>query len=109
MHHLKLHAKMMLADDEHALIGSINLAPGSFDSRRELAIVTGNHHVVERLGAIVRADWEQSKKLDLSDAGLLKDLKKRKLDPGKLALDGKSEKKKEKKEKKSGKKKDKND
>ena len=35
---LKLHAKMLLADGERAIIGSINLAPGSFDSRRELAI-----------------------------------------------------------------------
>src|ERR1700722_15560644 len=33
---LKLHAKMLLADGERAVIGSINLAPGSFDSRREL-------------------------------------------------------------------------
>ena len=35
---LKLHAKMLLADGERAIVGSINLAPGSFDSRRELAI-----------------------------------------------------------------------
>ena len=36
--HLKLHAKMLLADGKRAIVGSINLAPGSFDSRRELAI-----------------------------------------------------------------------
>ena len=36
--HIKLHAKLLLADDARAIIGSINLAPGSFDSRRELAI-----------------------------------------------------------------------
>ena len=30
---LKLHAKMMLADGKRGIIGSINLAPGSFDSR----------------------------------------------------------------------------
>ena len=36
--HIKLHAKLILADDARAIIGSINLAPGSFDSRRELAI-----------------------------------------------------------------------
>jgi cardiolipin synthase len=32
---LKLHAKMLLADGERAIVGSINLAPGSFSSRRE--------------------------------------------------------------------------
>lgn len=36
--HLKLHGKMMLADGLRAIVGSINLAPGSFDDRRELAI-----------------------------------------------------------------------
>ena len=38
MKHLKLHGKMLLADGLRAIVGSINLAPGSFDSRRELAI-----------------------------------------------------------------------
>src|ERR1700751_4133314 len=33
---LKLHGKMLLADGTAAIVGSINLAPGSFDSRREL-------------------------------------------------------------------------
>ncbi|MGH9595887.1 MAG: hypothetical protein ACRD3K_03725 [Edaphobacter sp.] len=32
------HAKQLLADDARAIIGSTNLAPGSFDSRREPAI-----------------------------------------------------------------------
>ena len=36
--HLKLHAKMILADHERAIVGSINLSPGSFDHRPELAI-----------------------------------------------------------------------
>jgi hypothetical protein len=31
--HLKLHAKMILADGIRGIVGSINLAPGSFDSR----------------------------------------------------------------------------
>ena len=43
---LKLHGKMLLADDKRAIVGSINLAPGSFDARRELAIETDAHHVV---------------------------------------------------------------
>ena len=71
---LKLHGKMMLADGARALIGSINLAPGSFDSRRELAIVVHDEAVVKRLQELVDHDWENSHPLDLSDEGLLADL-----------------------------------
>jgi cardiolipin synthase A/B len=74
---LKLHAKMILADDERAIVGSINLSPGSFDGRRELAIETDAHHVVKRLNEAAKKDWENSHKLDLTDEGLLKDLSKR--------------------------------
>ena len=71
---LKLHAKMMLADGERAVIGSINLAPGSFDSRRELAIEVDDEHVLKRLRHVSDHDWDHSHPLDLSDEGLLKDL-----------------------------------
>jgi cardiolipin synthase len=74
---LKLHAKMILADDARAIVGSINLSPGSFDGRRELAIETDAHHVVKRLNKTAQEDWDNSHKLDLSDEGLLKDLSKR--------------------------------
>src|SRR5580693_3886290 len=47
--HLKLHGKIMIADDERAIVGSINLSPGSFDDRRELAIETSSDHVIKRL------------------------------------------------------------
>jgi phosphatidylserine/phosphatidylglycerophosphate/cardiolipin synthase-like enzyme len=73
--HLKLHAKMILADDERAVIGSINLSPGSFDHRRELAIQVGEGHMVKRLRKTAHHDWSKSTKLDLSDEGLLADLK----------------------------------
>jgi len=75
--HLKLHGKMLLADSKRAIVGSINLAPGSFDSRRELAIETDHHHTVNRLDKIVGDDWGNSHELDLSDEGLLADLEKR--------------------------------
>ena len=85
--HLKLHAKMLLADSKRAIIGSINIAPGSFDSRRELAIETDHAETVKRLEEIVQHDWSLSHKLDLGDAALLADLKKREgLDPEKLVL-----------------------
>jgi len=71
---LKLHGKMMLADGSRALIGSINLAPGSFDSRRELAIAVHDEAIVKRLHEIVHHDWSHSHPLDLTDEGLLADL-----------------------------------
>jgi phosphatidylserine/phosphatidylglycerophosphate/cardiolipin synthase-like enzyme len=86
--HLKLHAKMMLADGQRAIVGSINLAPGSFDGRRELAIETDDPGTVQRLQDTAQRDWESSHKIDLSDEGLLHDLKKRELDPSHLVLDG---------------------
>jgi cardiolipin synthase A/B len=85
--HLKLHAKMFLADGQRAIIGSINIAPGSFDSRRELAIETDKPEAVKRLEKVAQHDWSLSRPLDLSDAALLADLKKRDgLSPDKLVL-----------------------
>ncbi len=85
--HLKLHAKMLCADSQRAIIGSINIAPGSFDARRELAIETNDAAAVKRLEKVAQHDWDLSHPLDLSDAALLADLKKRDgLDPDKLVL-----------------------
>ena len=80
LHGLKLHAKMMLADGKRAIIGSINLAPGSFDSRRELAIEVNDEAVVKRVQQVAHHDWGNSRPLDLSDEGLLADLKESEAD-----------------------------
>jgi len=77
--HLKLHAKMLLADHARAIVGSINLAPGSFDSRRELAIEVDDEDVVKRLSEIAHHDWKHSHPLDLTDEGLLGEMKKHKM------------------------------
>jgi phosphatidylserine/phosphatidylglycerophosphate/cardiolipin synthase-like enzyme len=71
---LKLHAKLLFADGVRAIIGSINLAPGSFDSRRELAIEVRDQEVMDRLHTVVHRDWENSRPLDLTDDGLLAEL-----------------------------------
>jgi phosphatidylserine/phosphatidylglycerophosphate/cardiolipin synthase-like enzyme len=76
--HLRLHAKMLMADGARAIIGSINLSPGSFDSRRELAIEVNDENVIPRLSEIVHHDWNNSHPMDLTDAGLLDDLENRK-------------------------------
>jgi len=75
--HMKLHGKMLLADGVRAIVGSINLAPGSFDDRRELAIEVNDEEVVERLLQVAHHDWEHSHPMDLTDQGLLEDLEDR--------------------------------
>jgi len=92
---LKLHAKLMAADGKRCIIGSINLAPGSFDSRRELAIEVDDEKVMKPLHHVVNHDWEHSRPLDLSDAGLLADLEDEAAEAAEiLALDpGKAKKK----------------
>ncbi|HYK36584.1 hypothetical protein [Alloacidobacterium sp.] len=52
-----------------------DLAPGSFDSRRELAIEVRDKHIVDRTHEVLKHDWENSHPLDLSDQGLLAELK----------------------------------
>lgn len=71
LRHLKLHGKVLVADGSRAIVGSINLAPGSFDSRRELAIETDGKHVVDRLITVFDHDWHHAHELDLSDESLL--------------------------------------
>ena len=65
---------MLLADGCRAIIGSINLTPGSFDHRRELAIEVHDADIIERLKKIAHLDWKHSHILDLSDRGLFEDL-----------------------------------
>jgi cardiolipin synthase A/B len=89
----KLHGKMLLADRVAAIVGSINIAPGSFDERRELAIEVRDDDVVDRLHKVARHDWTHSHPMDLSDEGLLADLEDRIEDSAQLlALDPKREK-----------------
>jgi phosphatidylserine/phosphatidylglycerophosphate/cardiolipin synthase-like enzyme len=86
--HLKLHAKMLLIDDCRVIVGSINLAPGSFDSRRELAIEVRDPHVVKRMMKVVRHDWKHSHRLDLTDKGLFAELARHNIEAADaLALD----------------------
>jgi phosphatidylserine/phosphatidylglycerophosphate/cardiolipin synthase-like enzyme len=92
--HMKLHGKMLLSDNSRAIVGSINLAPGSFDSRRELAIEVHSPEIVEQLRKIAHHDWKHSHPLDLSDEGLLEEMRQHKIDAeAELALDEKRKKK----------------
>jgi phosphatidylserine/phosphatidylglycerophosphate/cardiolipin synthase-like enzyme len=73
---LHLHGKMLLADGKRAIIGSINLAPGSFDERRELAIEVSDGHIIKRLEHTFHHDWDHSHRLDLSDQGIIEEMEK---------------------------------
>ncbi|MGA7851971.1 MAG: phospholipase D-like domain-containing protein [Candidatus Acidiferrales bacterium] len=75
LHKLKLHAKLVLADGKRAIVGSINLAPGSFDERRELAIEVDDRKIVHRFRRVIEHDWKHSRPIDLSDNALRKDLR----------------------------------
>jgi cardiolipin synthase len=85
--HLKLHGKMFLADDAVGMVGSINLAPGSLDGRRELSIIVRDGDVIDRLHETAHQDWKNSHPLDLSDAGLLDDIGSDSAAAGLLVLD----------------------
>lgn len=85
---LRLHGKMLLADGERAIVGSINLAPGSFDERRELAIEVSDDHIVKRLEHIFHRDWDHSQKINLSDQGIIEEMENHgRQDYGSLALE----------------------
>ena len=46
---LRLHAKLLIADDSHALVGSMNIDRSAFDLRRELGTTIKDEAVVKRL------------------------------------------------------------
>jgi phosphatidylserine/phosphatidylglycerophosphate/cardiolipin synthase-like enzyme len=84
---LHLHAKLLLADGKQAIVGSMNFAPGSFDERRELGIEASDKRIVKRLKQVFARDWRKSRRLDLTDEGLLEDLGTHgRSDSGSLAL-----------------------
>ena len=67
----RLRAKIMMADRARAIVGSIGLATGNLDTRRELAVEVSEAGVIRRLEAILRGDWAVASKIDLSDESLL--------------------------------------
>jgi phosphatidylserine/phosphatidylglycerophosphate/cardiolipin synthase-like enzyme len=46
---LRAHGKMMLIDDNVAVLGSLSLSPPSLDNRREVAVIVRQPEVVGRL------------------------------------------------------------
>ncbi|MBV9117399.1 MAG: cardiolipin synthase [Acetobacteraceae bacterium] len=57
---LTVHAKLILADGERALVGSMNIDRSAFDLRRELGAVVASPAAVSRLRQVFHDDWEES-------------------------------------------------
>lgn len=57
---LRAHAKLLIADDAHVLLGSMNIDRSAFDLRRELGITIADEQVVARLRQVFEQDWESS-------------------------------------------------
>ena len=65
--HPKLHAKLLIADGERALIGSMNIDRSAFDLRRELGIVVDDPPILKRLVDVFDRDWDESHKWEPPD------------------------------------------
>jgi len=57
---LRVHAKLLIVDDERALVGSMNIDRSAFDLRRELGVTVTSTPEVTRLKATFDSDWELS-------------------------------------------------
>lgn len=64
---LRVHAKLLIADNAHALVGSMNIDRSAFDLRRELGLTTSDLRVVQRLKGVFDTDWDLSHQYDPPD------------------------------------------
>jgi cardiolipin synthase A/B len=64
---LRVHAKMLILDDEQALVGSMNIDRSAFDLRRELGITITDPPIVARLREVFDSDWDLSHHYDAPD------------------------------------------
>jgi len=64
---LRLHAKLIIVDKEHALVGSMNIDRSAFDLRRELGASITDESIVNRLLEVFNSDWDSSHRYDPPD------------------------------------------
>ena len=64
---LRLHAKLLIADESYALVGSMNIDRSAFDLRRELGTTVREGAVVKRLMEVFESDWDLSHGYDPPD------------------------------------------
>ena len=65
--HLKLHAKLILADGSRAVLGSMNIDRSAFDLRRELGIGVDDQAIIARLRRMFTHEWEHSHRYEVPD------------------------------------------
>ncbi len=61
---LRLHAKLILVDGRHALVGSMNIDRSAFDLRRELGTTITDPAIIDQLAEVFEGDWEESHRYD---------------------------------------------
>jgi cardiolipin synthase A/B len=64
---LRVHAKLIIVDDAHALVGSMNIDRSAFDLRRELGITIDDAATVARLKEVFTTDWDLSHQYEAPD------------------------------------------
>lgn len=64
---LRLHAKLLISDGEHALVGSMNIDRSAFDLRRELGATITDPAIISRLAETFDSDWHSSHRYDPPD------------------------------------------
>jgi len=64
---LRLHAKLVIADKSHAIVGSMNIDRSAFDLRRELGTRIHDAGVVAHLLDVFEGDWSSSHRYEAPD------------------------------------------
>ncbi len=64
---LRLHAKLLIADQSNVLVGSMNIDRSAFDLRRELGITSSDPVIVARLKQVFDGDWAASRHYEPPD------------------------------------------
>lgn len=67
----RLHAKLILAGQTQALVGSMNIDRSAFDLRRELGATIHDPGMVARLNKVFKTDWSESRAYDPPDPLML--------------------------------------
>lgn len=57
-----IHAKVMIVDNQKAVLGSVNLTRASLDDNRELAVITKDSAVIQQLTATFDQDFRDTEK-----------------------------------------------
>jgi len=59
-----IHAKVLIIDNQQAVIGSNNLTHASLDDNRELSVITHDPNVIKQLTATFSHDWNNKTRMD---------------------------------------------